>query len=216
MDGPTSAHWYKPNTASKLHEEIRATLLRTPNYVASPHFLRTTSWVVSLAQDNLRNASLYTSTCFPISIIGIVSSQNLYMNPHGNFSMVPSSPNCQTTGIFAHAEYKFSLAPPVQFPSFMEDFERALHHIRTIYNPVKTPKGEYCWEVDTPFIHSALNGTTRLAEHQPVFNWSFPIFHRSVLITSGFFGYSVYFAHPLTSTAFSRGRSTMGCIQGSH
>jgi hypothetical protein len=184
MENPRRSHWYKPNEARKSHDEIRANLLQFPAYVASPDFLRTTSWVASIAQDTLRRASINRFSPFHVSIVGVVSPQNLYMQPHGNFSTEPSSPYGQTTSIFAQAEYKFSLSPPLRYPSFMEDFEKAIQNIRMIYSPVETPKEDFWWEPDTSFIQSPLDETLLLTEHKPVFNWSFPIFDRTILTTS--------------------------------
>jgi hypothetical protein len=186
--------WYSSAAEFTSIDEFRSYLLEQPFYVASPNFLRETSWHAYISQDTLSKASVSGfESQFMLSIVGVISSQGLYMEPHGNFAPDGSMDfENKTTRSLAQAEYKFSLRAPVGHPGFLVDFETAMDHVRIIQEQVATPPEDYWWDTETLFFDSDASGMRPIADIDRVFNWTFPIFQKTGLASSEYFGVSYF------------------------
>lgn len=109
-----------------------ASLLDTQTYVATPGFGTRVAWSKSGNQDNLvysssvvedSDAPSLQATC---AVVGTVSPNRLYLEPHGNFN-----PNFEKTSLET-SKLQFQLVPPSRHPEFEDDFNRGVKVLESL------------------------------------------------------------------------------------
>ena len=110
----------------------RASLLNTPTYVASTGFGSRVAWMKSGNQNDLVSASTVLedsktpSSRVTCAVVGTVSPNRLYLEPHGNYN-----PNFEKTALET-SKLQFQLIPPSLHPDFEEDFNRGIKNIESL------------------------------------------------------------------------------------
>ena len=106
-------------------------MLNTTTYIASSDFISHVAWVRSSNQSDLvlsssapndSDSSSNRATC---AVVGTVSPNRLYLEPHGNFN-----PNFENTALET-SKAQFQLIAPSQ-PDFEADFNHGLKNIETV------------------------------------------------------------------------------------
>ena len=113
-------------------EWTRASLLNTPTYITSSHFVSRVQWlktgnqndlVITKGLDEPDDLPHTPATC---AVVCTISRNRLFLEPHGNYN-----PNFEKTALET-SKTQFQLISPSNYPQFNADFTEGTEHIQAL------------------------------------------------------------------------------------